>query len=153
MKIRTLKLLMSTCLFIVMPNLSGQIRPLTIFVRPVPKGSENAKRIEVTLASTQELHFPCSDVSMLKVYVYTRDGSLARDTEEGAKLKKQQRTPQIPKTVCVSGEMKPGQSVKQQIDIGSLYEMNAPGVYHVRVEMEISGGLTAKSKQIDFPVQ
>jgi hypothetical protein len=75
--------------------------------------------------------------------IYKPDGSLAQDTVEGAKLKKAQCTPQTQQMVCVSNTAKPGQSVKNEIDVGRLYKIDTPGTYHVKAELDISDGSTA----------
>jgi hypothetical protein len=49
--------------------------------------------------------------------------------------------------------MKPGQSVKGDHDVGNLYEINTPSEYHVKAELDISGGSTVKSTQADLMVK
>jgi hypothetical protein len=90
---------------------------------------------------------------MIRIFVYKADGSLVHDTVKGSQLKEEQRKARSSKSVCVSDTLKPGQSVKQTIDVGSLYEMNASGTYHVTVELDMLDGSTARSSQIPLNVK
>jgi hypothetical protein len=150
-----LTVLMMTCLAIVAPRLDGQTGPIALDLRVLQSDMGSAKKIEVTMTnkSGHDVVFPCSDVPMLQIYVYKSDGSLAKDTAEGAKLKEEQRARPSSKSVCVSNTLKPGQSVKRERDVGSLYEMNTPGTYHVKAELDISDGSTAKANQVDLMVK
>ena len=40
--------------------------------------------------------------------------------------------------------------MKGEHDVGNLYEINTPGEYHVKAELDISDGSTAKSTQADL---
>lgn len=133
---------------------SGQASPISINIRSVP-GVGAVKVVEITLTnrSGKDVFFPCSDVSIIRMYVYAPDGSSALDTEKGAQLKRDQHKTIVNKTVCVSDALKSGQSVKQDIDIAGLYEMKTSGIYHVKAELDISDGSTAKSNQIAVEVR
>jgi hypothetical protein len=150
-----LMILMMACLAIVAPRLDGQTSPIALDLSVLQGDVGSAKKIEVTTTnkSGQDVVFPCSDVPMLRIYVYKSDGSLATDTAEGAKLKEEQRARPSSKSVCVSNILKPGQSVKSEHDVGSLYEMSTTGTYHVKAELDISDGSTAKSNQVDLLVK
>jgi hypothetical protein len=155
MNMKTLKVLVATFVVLLATHLNGQASPITIGLHVLESDTKDARKIEVTLSNISggDVYFPCSDVSMLRISVYKPDGSLAQDTVEGAKLKKAQRTLQTQQTVCVSNTAKPGQSVKNEIDVGSLYKIDTPGTYHVKAELDISDGSTAKSPQIDLMVK
>ena len=147
-----LTILVMTCLAIVAPRLEGQTSPIVLDLSVLQSDVGSAKKIEVTTTnkSDHDVVFPCSDVPMLRIYVYKSDGSLATDTAEGANLKEEQRAHHSSKSVCVSNTLRSGQSVKREHDVGSLYEMSTTGTYHVKAELDISDGSTAKSNQIDL---
>ena len=147
------KLLMLTFLAFASASLNAQSGPIAIDLRPLQSEPGSAKKVELTLRSRQLVKFPCSDVSRIRIYVYKPDGSLAQDTAEGSKLKEEQSTPQSHSSVCVSNTMKPGQSVKQDIDVGNLYEMDASGTYRVKAELDLPDGSTARSSLISIQVR
>ncbi|WP_231581492.1 hypothetical protein [Silvibacterium bohemicum] len=134
-------------------GLYAQTSPLAITLRAVHSENNNEKKIEATLTSTQIVHFPCSGVSMLKVSVYGPDGTVARDTAKGAARKTAQSTSPSHSTICISDTMEPGQSVKESIDVGELYEMNIPGTYIVQLKFDIPGGPPISSNKLSVVVK
>ena len=149
------KFMMTTSLVLASIVVNGQTSPITINMRLLPSKMGDTKEVELTItnSSQREVFFSCSDVSMIRMYVYAPSGSLARDTAKGAQLKKDQHKSSASKSVCVSDTLKAGQSVKQDIDVTSLYEMTASGTYHVKGELDILDGSTAKSNQVAIEVR
>jgi hypothetical protein len=149
------KFLTVACLCLISAELSGQNGRLAINLRPLESTTGSTKEIELTLSnqSGQDLFFPCSDVSMIRILVYKANGSLAHNTAKGLQLKDEQRKARSSKSVCVSDTLKQGQSVKQTIDVGSLYEMNSAGTYHMTAELDMQDGTTARSSQIALEVK
>jgi hypothetical protein len=119
--------------------------PLTIQLKAI---SSTTVEITETNTSAHEIFFPCGKPNM-KVYVVKGDGTPAEDTDEGIKYKAVERGEISNKqSVCVSGSMKPGQTVKYPMDVSHLYKISGSNQYIVRVEQTVDGIPTAKSNSV-----
>jgi hypothetical protein len=98
--------------------------------------------------SSQEIYFSCGKPNM-KIYVLKGDGSPAEDTQEGITYKAAEHGEHSnSQTVCVTGSMKPGQTVRYPMDVSRLYKINRPDKYTVGVEQNVDGISTVKSNTV-----
>jgi hypothetical protein len=130
--------------------LEAQSNPLEIKLRAV---SNTTVEITETNKSAHDINFPCGKPNM-KVYVVKSDGTPAEDTDEGLRYKAAEHGEYSNKqSVCVSGSLKPGQSVKYPIDVSRLYKLNDNYKFTVRVEHNVEGIPTAKSDTVTLAIK
>jgi hypothetical protein len=123
----------------------AQPTPIQIQLRAI---SNTTVEITETNTSKQNVDFPCGNPT-IKVYVTTRGGTAADDTDEGVRYKDALRNERFnSQTACVTVSLKQGQSVSYPMDISRLYKLTNSSGYSVRVEQIIEGKYVAGSNSV-----